>query len=78
MTEPILNIYKTDDWTAHILTDESGIVIDCEIRIKPTSEFTRRTRERQRTPFRYKNKRTLQAKHHDENSFVFEDQRRTS
>lgn len=71
MTE-IFNLYKTDEWTAQIITDESGIVLDCEIKFKPTSEFEKRMRERQRTPFKYKNKRTLQAKHFDENTIAFE------
>lgn len=71
MTE-IFNVYKTNEWTAQIITNESGIVLNCEITVKPTSEFEKRMRERQRTPFKYKNKRTLQAKHFDENSIVFD------
>lgn len=52
MTE-ILNIYKTDEWTAQILTDESGEVLDMQIIFKPTSEYARRIAQRGR---RYKQK----------------------
>jgi hypothetical protein len=45
MTE-ILNIYKTDEWTAQILTDERGIVLDMQITFKPTSEYMRRIAQR--------------------------------
>ncbi len=60
MTE-ILNIYKAEDFTAQIVTDESGIVLDCQITINPLSEYGRRMRERQRTPARYKNKMPYKA-----------------
>jgi hypothetical protein len=43
----VLNIYKTDDWTAEILTDEGGMVLDCRVIPRPMSEFERRMRERQ-------------------------------
>lgn len=44
--EPILNIYKTDTWTAHILTDRNGFVLDVEILFKPTSDYARRIAQR--------------------------------
>jgi hypothetical protein len=47
MTE-VLNFYKTDEWTAVILTDESGIVLDVQIIFKPTSEFSQRTAQRRK------------------------------
>ena len=68
----ILNIYKTDDWTAIIITDESGVVLDCEIIVKPMTDLDRRIRERQRTPRYLKNKRTFQATHFDEKSLALE------
>ena len=43
---PILNLYKTDEWTAQILTDERGVVLDCQITFKPTSEYARRIAQR--------------------------------
>ena len=45
MTE-VLNFYKTPDWTAVILTDESGVVLDCQITFTPTSEYMRRIAQR--------------------------------
>jgi len=50
MTE-VLNFYKTDDWTAQILTDESGVVLDVQITFTPTSEYMRRIAQR-RTRFK--------------------------
>jgi hypothetical protein len=47
MTE-VLNFYKTDEWTAQILTDESGIVLDCQITFKPTSEYMQRIAQRRK------------------------------
>ena len=44
----ILNIYKTDEWTAQIVTDESGAVLDCQIFFKPTSEYAQRTSQRRK------------------------------
>lgn len=52
MTET-MNIYKTAEWTAVIFTDESGVVLDCQITFKPTSEFARRIAQRAK---RYKQK----------------------
>src|SRR3990167_6375231 len=49
MTET-LNIYKTDEWTAVILTDVSG-VLDVQIFFNPISEYARRIAQRGR---RYK------------------------
>ena len=72
MTE-IINIYKTDDWTAQIVTDENGAVLDCTVTPRPMSEFDRRMRERQRTPRYLKNKRTFQATHFDEQSLAKEE-----
>lgn len=57
----ILNIYKAEDFTAAILTDKSGIVLDVQLTINPLSEHGRRMRERQRTPARYKNKMPYQG-----------------
>jgi hypothetical protein len=44
----VLNLYITDEWTAQIVTDERGIVLDCQITFKPTSEFARRIAKRAR------------------------------
>ena len=46
-------IYKTAEYTAHILTDESGVVLDMQITFKPTSEYARRIAQRAK---RYKQK----------------------
>lgn len=51
--EPILNIYKTAEYTAHILTDTNGFVLDMQITFKPTSEYARRIQQRAK---RYKQK----------------------
>lgn len=48
--EAILNIYKTDEWTAHILTDRNGFVLDVEIKFKPTSEYAQRGRHYKQKP----------------------------
>jgi hypothetical protein len=45
MTE-YLTIYKTDEYTLQIVTDESGVVLDCEITFKSTSEYARRIAQR--------------------------------
>jgi hypothetical protein len=45
MTEYI-TIYKTDEFTAQIVTDESGVILDCQITFKPTSEYMRRIRRK--------------------------------
>jgi hypothetical protein len=45
MTEYI-TIYKTDEFTAQIVTDEGGVVLDFEIIFKPSSEFMRRIRRK--------------------------------
>ena len=50
MTER-MTIYKTDEYTLQLVTDESGVVLDCEITFKSTSEFARRIQQRTR---RYK------------------------
>lgn len=47
MTENV-NIYKTEEYTAVIVTDERGAVIDLEIHFKPASEYARRTAQRRR------------------------------
>ena len=52
----IMNIYKTEDFTAVIFVRADGVVIDVDLTIKPLSEYGRRIRERQRMPARYKNK----------------------
>lgn len=44
----ITNIYKTDEWTAIIITDSRGIVIDVQLIVKPLSEFGKRIKERRR------------------------------
>jgi hypothetical protein len=47
--EPILTIYKAEDFTAQILTDERGIVLDLQIlSFKPSSEFARRIAQRRK------------------------------
>jgi hypothetical protein len=45
-----LTIYQTPEWTAEILTDENGEVLDCQVTPKPMSDFDRRMRERERSP----------------------------
>ncbi len=49
----ILNIYKAEDFTAVILVTEGGVVLDCEVTFKPTSEFARRVAQRAK---RYKSR----------------------
>lgn len=49
----ILNIYKTEDWIAEIITNRQGVVLDCQITIKPMTEFERRMNDRQRARKRY-------------------------
>ncbi len=68
----MLTVYKTDEWVAVIVTDETGAVLDCQVTPRPLSDFARRMYERERTPRRYKNKRTLTAKNFDEESMIFE------
>jgi hypothetical protein len=48
-----LNIYKTAEYTAHILTDTRGFVLDMQIIFKPTSDYSRRIQQRAK---RYKQK----------------------
>ena len=69
----IINIYKSDEWTACIVTNDQGEVLDCTVTPRPMSEFDRRMRERERTPRYLKNKRTLQARTFDENSLAVEE-----
>lgn len=45
MTER-MTIYKTDEYTLQLVTDESGVVLDCEITFKSTSEHARRIAQR--------------------------------
>ena len=45
MTEH-LTIYKTAEYTAEIVTDESGVVLDMQITFKPTSDYARRIAQR--------------------------------
>ena len=46
----VLNFYvnKVEGWTAEIVTDETGVVLDCEIHFKPTSPLKRRVTQRPR------------------------------
>lgn len=46
--DEITNIYKTDEWTAVIISDSRGIVKDVQLIIKPLSEFEKRIKERRR------------------------------
>ena len=49
----IVNIYKTDEWIACIVTETNGIVIDCQITFKPRSKFEKQTITRRHKKIRF-------------------------
>jgi hypothetical protein len=48
--DTILNIYKTDAWTAHILTTKNGFVQDVEIHFTTLPPFKARQRKYKQRP----------------------------